>query len=279
MPKRVGVVAKTESKDALGMAKRVYRTISDRGFTPVLERQLATTTRLGTGRPLKTMSVDLMVTLGGDGTVLKAVRDMPHSKTPILAVNLGRRGYLTEVEPEEFEESLGRWINGDFQVEEQWRVSVFQSGRGIGECLNEALLLPMTPDKMLNVAVTQSGKPIIRARADGFMVATPTGSTAHSFSAGGPVLETSLNVLVITLIAPLQPVRSLVVPADKKLVVSLEKPGPTATLVNDGNPVKQIGLEQRLEMKRSVNSARFVRFGDTFLQRSLRRLSSERENV
>jgi NAD+ kinase len=279
MPKRVGVLAKTESKDALGMAKRVNRTLSDRGLIPVLERQLAISARLGNGRTLKTMNVDLMVTLGGDGTVLKAVREMPESKTPILAVNLGRRGYLTEIEPEEFEKSLDRWLKGDFQIEEQWRVSVFQNGRLLGECLNEALLLPRTPDKMLNVAVTQSGKPIIKARADGFMVATPTGSTAHSFSAGGPVLETSLNVLVITLIAPLQPVRSLVVPADKKLSVSLEKPGPTAMLVNDGNPVKQIGLGQRLEMKRSANGARFIRFGDTFLQRSLRRLSSERENV
>ncbi len=83
----------------------------------------------------------------------------------------------------------------------------------------------------------------------------------------------------MTLIAPLQPVRSLVIPAERKLTVRLEEPGPTATLVNDGNPVKQIGLGQSLEMRRSMNSAYFVRFGDTFLQRSLRRLASERENV
>jgi NAD+ kinase len=278
MPKRVGIVAKTESKEAVGMAKRVYRTVLDRGLIPVLEKQLSLTSRLGPSRPLKALNVDLMVTLGGDGTVLKTVRDMPQSKTPILAVNLGRRGYLTEIEPEDFEKSLDRWMKADFQIEEQWRVSVSQNGRQIGDCLNEALLLPTTPDKMLNVAARQDGKRIIKARADGFIVATPTGSTAHSFSAGGPVLETSLNVLVITLIAPLQPVRSVVVPADKKLSVTLEKPGPTATLVNDGNPVKQIGLGHVLELKRSAHSAHFVRFDDTFLQRSLRRLATEREN-
>ena len=279
MPRRVGILAKTESKDALGMTKKVYRAISRRGLTPILEKQVAVKSRLGTGRSLISMNVDLMVTLGGDGTVLRAVRDMPQSKTPILAVNLGRRGYLTEIDPEQFDESLDRWVKGEFQIEDQWRVSVFQNGRLLADCLNEALLLPTIPDKMLNFDTTQNGKRVIKARADGLIVATPTGSTAHSFSAGGPVLETSLNVLVITLIAPLQPVRSLVVPADKKLVVRLEKPGPTATLVNDGDPVKQIGLGQTVEMKKSANSVRFVRFGDTFLQRSLRRLASERENV
>ena len=261
------------------MAKRLHQTIISRGMTPVVEHQLATAAKLGTGSLLKRMTVDLMVTLGGDGTVLKAVREMPRSKTPILAVNLGRSGYLTEVEPEQVEESFDRWIHGDFQLEEQWRVSVSLDSRWIGDCLNEALLLSTTLDKMLNIAATQNGKRIIQARTDGFMVATPTGSTAHSFSAGGPVLETSLNVLVMTLIAPLQPVKSLVVPADKKLTVRLEKPGPAATLVNDGNPVQQIRVGRTLELKRSKNSAYFVRFGDTFLQRSLRRLASERENV
>ncbi len=278
MPKQIGVVAKTESKEALDMARKVYRRILDKAHTPILEQGLSRKFRLGNGRPLKTMSVDLMITLGGDGTVLKTVREMPSSKTPILAINLGRRGYLTEIEPDRFDESFGRWLSGDFQIEEQWRVAVSLNGHRIGDCLNEALLLPRTPDKMLNIEAIQHGRRIIKARADGFMVATPTGSTAHSFSAGGPVLETSLNVLVMTMIAPLQPVKSLVVPTDGKLTVRLEKPGPAARLVNDGNPVKQIGLGQALEFKKSVNSARFVRFGDTFLQRSLRRLASEREN-
>jgi len=279
MPLRVGVVAKNESREAMELAKKVHQIVSQLGLTPILEQQLWLASKLGQGKSLKKMNVDLMVTLGGDGTVLKAVREMPDSKTPILAVNLGRSGYLTEIEPEHFEESLSRYLDGDFQVEEQWRVSVSLNNHWIGDCLNEALLLPTTVDKMLNVAVSQNGRRIIQARADGFIVATPTGSTAHSFSAGGPVLETSLDVLVITLIAPLQPVRSLVVPAGKRLAVRLQKPGPTATLVNDGNPVRQIGLGQTLEMKRSADSAHFIRFGDTFLQRSLRRLASERENV
>ena len=281
MGKKIGVIAKTPSKDAIVVAKRVYRLLVDRSLTPVLEQNLAKSLRLQGGRSVKAMNVDLMITLGGDGTVLKTVREMPDNKTPILAVNLGRRGYLTEVEPDldKFEESFDKWLKGDFQIEEHWRVSVSQNGRHLADCLNEALLLPGTLDKMVNVSVDQNGHRVIKARADGFMVATPTGSTAHSFSAGGPVLETSLDVLVLTMIAPLQPVRSLVVPANKKLTVTLEEPGPTAMLIIDGTPIKPIGLKQSIELRKSARNTRFVRFGDTFLQRGLVRLSSERENA
>jgi len=279
MTKLVGILAKTQSKEALATARRAYRVITDSGMTPVPESELSRTAKLPGGRPLNRMKVDLLITLGGDGTVLKAIQEMPNPQTPILAVNLGRRGYLTEIEPEDLEKSFTRWLKQDFQMEAQWCVSVSQNNRLIGNCLNEALLLPTVPDKMLNFDVSQSGRRIIKARADGFMVASPTGSTAHSFSAGGPVLETSLDVFALTLIAPLQPVKSIVVPADKKLRVSLEDPGPTANLVMDGNPVKEIRHGQPLEMRKSSVSARFVRFGDTFLQRGLRRLASERENV
>ncbi len=278
MTGRVGVLAKTESKDVIETARRLINSVTKNGLTLVPEMGLAKILKLEGGKSLKQMRVDLFVTLGGDGTVLKALREMPEPMTPILAVNLGRRGYLTEVEPLELERSFQRWLKGDFQIERQWRVSVFYKNRLVGDCLNEALLLPTTPEKMLNLDVSQSGRRIIKARSNGFIVATPTGSTAHSFSAGGPVLETSLNVFSLALIAPLQPVKSLVVPADKKLRVRVEEPGPTATLVTDGKPDRQIPLRQSLEFKKSQNSAHFVRFGDTFLQRSLRRLASEREN-
>lgn len=279
MNKLVGILAKTQSDEALATARETYRVITGSGLTAVPEAELSRAAKLPGGRALNRMKVDLLITLGGDGTVLKAIRDLRNPQTPILAINLGRRGYLTEIEPEDFEKSFSRWLKQDFQIEAQWCVSVSQKDHRIGNCLNEVLLLPTVPDKMLSVDVSQGGRRILKARADGFMVASPTGSTAHSFSAGGPVLETSLDVFALTLIAPLQPVRSLVVPATKKLRVNLEEPGPTATLVMDGNPVREIRHKQPLEMSKSSVSARFVRFGDTFLQRSLRRLASERENV
>jgi NAD+ kinase len=224
------------------------------------------------------MEIELLVTLGGDGTVLKAAKEMLKPKTPILAVNMGRRGYLTEVEPSEFEAAFTKWEKGDYELEQQWKLSVLHQNRLLGDALNEALLLPTIPAKMLNLNLTIRGKRVFQARADGIIVSTPTGSTAHSFSAGGPVLETSMDSLSLTLIAPLQPVKSIVLPVKVGVQLRVVEPGPSANLVIDGRLEREIRIGQSLSFRKSGNSTFFVRFGDSFLQRSLRRLSSEREN-
>jgi NAD+ kinase len=203
---------------------------------------------------------------------------MVKPKTPILAVNMGRRGYLTEVEPSEFETAFTKWEKGNYELEEQWKLSVLHKNQVVGEALNEALLLPTIPAKMLNLNLALRGKQVFQARADGIIVSTPTGSTAHSFSAGGPVLETSMDTVSLTLIAPLQPVKSIVVPVKSSVQLRVAEPGPSANLVIDGRLEREIRIGQSLSFRKSVNSTFFVRFGDSFLQRSLRRLSSEREN-
>src|SRR5215467_11050597 len=104
MGRKIGVIAKTPSNEALAVARKVHRLLVDNNLTPVLDQYIARSLKLGGGRSIKAMNVDMIITLGGDGTVLKVVREMPDNKTPILAVNLGRRGYLTEVEPDAFEE-------------------------------------------------------------------------------------------------------------------------------------------------------------------------------
>src|SRR6266704_1138994 len=219
MPKVVGILAKKGSKEILTEARKIHKIIEQHGFRSVPDEEIGRSAKIPGSKPLRRMDIELLVTLGGDGTVLKAAKEMLKPKTPILAVNMGRRGYLTEVEP-----------------------SVFQ------------------------------------ARADGIIVSTPTGSTAHSFSAGGPVLETSMDSVSLTLIAPLQPVKSIVVPVRAGVQLRVAEPGPSANLVVDGRLEQEIGIGQSLSFRKSVNSTFFVRFGDSFLQRSLRRLSSEREN-
>lgn len=278
MRKAIGILAKKGPRDILTQARKIHQIIQQRGFKSIPDEDLARSARLSAGKPLKQMDVELLITLGGDGTVLKAAKELRKSKTPIFAVNMGRRGYLTEVEPSEFEEKFTRWQKGDYQLEEQWKLSVFHQNRLVGEALNEALLLPTVPAKMLNLNLSLRGKRAFQARADGIIVSTPTGSTAHSFSAGGPVLETSMDSVSVTLMAPLQPVKSIVVPVKASPQLRVSEPGPNANLVIDGRLEKEIKIGQSLSFKRSSKSTFFVRFGDTFLQRSLRRLSSEREN-
>ena len=278
MPKVVGILAKKGSKEILTEARKIHKIIEQHGFRFVPDEDLGRSAKIPGGKPLRRMEIELLVTLGGDGTVLKAAKEMSRPKTPILAVNMGRRGYLTEVEPSEFEAAFEKWEKGDYELEEQWKLSVLRQNRFLGEALNEALLLPTIPAKMLNLNLTLRGKRVFQARADGIIVSTPTGSTAHSFSAGGPVLETSMDSLSLTLIAPLQPVKSIVVPVKAGVQLSVVEPGPSANLVIDGRLEREIRIGQSLSFRKSGNSTFFVRFGDSFVQRSLRRLSSEREN-
>src|SRR5216684_5387085 len=278
MPKAVGILAKKGSREILAEARRIHKVIEEHGFRSFPDEDLGRSAKIFGGKPLRRMDVALLVTLGGDGTVLKAAKEMLKPKTAILAVNMGRRGYLTEVEPSEFEAAFIKWEKGGYELEEQWKLSVLHANRLIGEALNEALLLPTIPAKMLNLNLTLRGKRVFQARADGIIVSTPTGSTAHSFSAGGPVLETSMDSVSLTLIAPLQPVKSIVIPVKVGVQLRVAEPGPSANLVIDGRFEREIKIGQSLSFRKSGNSTFFVRFGDSFLQRSLRRLSSEREN-
>jgi len=278
MPKAVGILAKRGSREILTEARRIHKIIQQHGFRAVPDEDLGRLANIPGGKPLRRMEIELLVTLGGDGTVLKAAKEMSKPKTPILAVNMGRRGYLTEVELPEVETAFTKWEKGNYLLEEQWKLSVLHRNQVVGEALNEALLLPTIPAKMLNFTLALGGKQVFQARADGIIVSTPTGSTAHSFSAGGPVLETSMDSVSLTLIAPLQPVKSLVVPVKAGVQLRVAEPGPNANLVIDGRLERETRVGQSLSFRKSVNSTFFVRFGDSFLQRSLRRLSSEREN-
>jgi NAD+ kinase len=278
LSKVVGILAKKGSKEILTEARKIHKIIEQHGFRSVPDEEIGRSAKIPGGKPLRRMEVELLVTLGGDGTVLKAAKEMLKPKTPILAVNMGRRGYLTEVEPSEFEAAFTKWEKGDYELEQQWKLSVLHQNQLLGDALNEALLLPTIPAKMLNLNLTLRGKRVFQARADGIIVSTPTGSTAHSFSAGGPVLETSMDNLSLTLVAPLQPVKSIVLPVKAGVQLRVVEPGPSANLVIDGRLEREIKIGQSLSFRKSGNSTFFVRFGDSFLQRSLRRLSSEREN-
>src|SRR2546427_10175993 len=110
MTKLVGILAKTQSKEALATARRTYRVITDSGMTPVPEAELSRTAKLPGRRPLNRMKVDLLITLGGDDTGLNAIQEMPNPQTPILAVNLARGGHLTEIEQEDIQIGFPRWL-------------------------------------------------------------------------------------------------------------------------------------------------------------------------
>jgi NAD+ kinase len=182
---------------------------------------------------------DLVCVLGGDGTFLRAAIAIGDSGVPTLGVNLGRVGFLAKVETQDLERALEQVSSGDFEISERLRLSAhLQRTDGSSEihpCLNDVVLARGGRVRMLQVEVEVSGTHLATYVADGVVVATPTGSTAYSFSAGGSVLDPRLRDVIITPVAAyLSPLHSVVAGEDQVIRLTLRHAIDGAVLSFDG---------------------------------------------
>lgn len=182
--------------------------------------------------------LDLLVTLGGDGTVLRAARLAASHGTPILAVNMGRLGFLAEAEPEEASKALSAVLEGHHWIDERnmLRATVEREGQKMGsyEALNDMVIARGVVARALHLTTSIDGQELTTYIADGVIVATATGSTAYSLAAGGPILDPTLRDILVTPIAPhLSITHSLVLPPQARVTVKIESDQP-AILTVDG---------------------------------------------
>ncbi len=269
--KSIGIVPRLDNDDALKLAIKICQYLKSRKIDAFPEIEFAKNNRIRQGVSLSQMEVDLIITIGGDGTVLKTSMAIPKPETPILAINMGRRGYLTEVEPDQALIALKECLQGKYYLEKHSKLSVYFKDKHIAEGVNEALLIPATSWKMQNFLLKQNKHKLIEQRADGLIIATPTGSTAHSFSAGGPILETSLDAFVVVFISPADYMRSLVLSSTEDLIIKLTDTNMGALLTVDGRYTKELAPEESIIISKSKNNAVFVRLNSSFLSRSLTR--------
>lgn len=174
--------------------------------------------------------VDLVVSVGGDGTMLHAVQLVYPRPVPVVGVNAGQLGYLTSIEPADLEASLTRLLAGEFSVSERMvlQVDVRSDGAAAGRwfALNEAVLEKVRAGHLVRLEVCVNGSPFTTYAADGVIVATPTGSTAYSFSARGPIASPALQCMLLTPVSPHMLFdRTLLLAADEQLdlVVSADR--------------------------------------------------------
>lgn len=212
-----------------------------------------------------TEGLDLAVSLGGDGTMLRTVDLVADDDVPVLGVNLGHLGYLTEVEPGHLAEALGRFFAGDHTVERRMRmaVDVCSAGVGSGErpALNEAVLGKTPSGQMVRVLVTIDGEPFTTYAADGLIIATPTGSTAYAWSAGGPLVDPSHEALLLTPVAAHMLFdRSLVLPPASSVRLEIVDSRP-ADLSVDGRSLGTLGEGDSIVCTSASNPARLITFG------------------
>jgi NAD+ kinase len=196
---------------------------------------------------------DLVCVLGGDGTLLRTARAIGGSGVPALAVNLGRVGFLAKVEPDGLEGALDQFRAGDYQVEERFRISArlvrADSTNEVHACLNEVVVARGARVRMIQLEVEVSGSHLATYVADGVVVATPTGSTAYSFSAGGSILDPRLRNMIITPVAAyLSPLHSVVAGERHVVHITLRQAWDGALLSIDGQLDVPLHTGDRVEV-------------------------------
>jgi NAD+ kinase len=214
--------------------------------------------------------VDLAVSLGGDGTMLRTVAATASRGIPVLGVNLGRLGYLSEVDPPALESALERFIAGDYLIEERMTLEVrverspesALAGDGASYLvLNEAVVEKTVPGHTIRVAAAIAGKPLVIYAADGLLVATPTGSTAYNLSVRGPIVSPQLRAIVLTPVSPHMLFdRSLVLAPEEWLRLELAPPR-AALVVLDGRRIGTLEPGDAMVCRPGQTHARLVTFG------------------
>ena len=268
----VVIVAHHERGDAGKFAASAATWLEERGhqaWMPPGDAEALGLPFLSSDRPAS--DADLVLSLGGDGTMLRAVRLLDGAPVPLLGVNLGWLGYLTEVESDGLTDALERCLHGhegtDWHLDERLMLDVTATGSngeraGTWRALNEAVVEKCESGHTVRLLVRIDGEPFTSYAADGMIVSTPTGSTAYSLSARGPIVSPRHRALLLTPVAPHMLFdRSLVL--DPTEVVELEVIGHReAELAVDGNHVAKLPEGAVVTCVPSPCTARFIRFGE-----------------
>lgn len=278
MARVVAVVSRTDREEALKLAADVISLLDSRGISILLEPKLAAYAhREECARPLREMRTDLIVTVGGDGTILRTCLYLPKPEPPILAIDMGVRGFLTEVPPEEALNAIKNYLDGKYRLEHYGKIASFIGQERLPDALNEIFVTSRSLAKLIRLRVWKDDVSVADCRADGTVVASQVGSTGYSLSGGGPILDPELDAFVLTPICPLTFLRPIVFSAKSTLRIELVRPE-RAIVVIDGHHQAELRRENPyITIRKSEYESTFVRFRTDFYNRLKARLLFSRE--
>ncbi|MHB1293710.1 MAG: NAD(+)/NADH kinase [Anaerolineae bacterium] len=270
---RVGVLYYPHRSASLELAHRVEGLLKGHGLSPWLGA-VEDESGLRQAAP----EIDLLVTLGGDGMIVHAVRSVAIYGVAILGVNLGRLGFLAEVEPADVERAIHALVAGEYTIENRMMVhaDLLRKDEVIlsTDVINDVFMGRGAISRAVRVSVEVDGHYVMTQTADGMIVATPTGSTGYCLSSGGPIVAPDLASMTLTPVAPhLAVAHAIVVPSHRCLRLRLVK-GQGAVFTADGQLDMPLEVDDVVCCQASQNVARFVRFGGDgyFYETVLRRL-------
>jgi len=243
---KIGIVSRTDKKEALELTKKIIELLNN--YDVFIDESMKEYFEM------KTIErVDFIVTIGGDGTILRTVEK--YKDTPLLPVNMGTHGYLTEITPKDYQKIPG--ILEKHRIEERSKLVVMKDGKILGEVLNEVIMRAKEPTKVANFLLKYDNKEET-ILGDGVIVATPTGSTAYSLSAGGPIVHIKTKAIVITPLASLNR-KNLPTVIPDNFELKIKNLGRDSYLVLDGVNFGVLKLDEEIYIKKSENKAKFMR--------------------
>ncbi|MFC1802785.1 NAD(+)/NADH kinase [Thermoproteota archaeon] len=260
---RAGIVSRPDLKAALDLTHRIIDYLQSQEVETIVETDTAIALELNNHNTnLEDLDGDFVITVGGDGTILRAAMEMKSPNTPLFGVNMGRRGFLSEVSPEDIEDAIQQILNGNYNIEENIKIKSWGIGMNqiFPDALNEVLIASNLPSKMLLLRLSVDNELITDIQADGVIISSPAGSTAYNMSAGGSIISPDMNALSLTVVCPYSYFRSLIIPATSVVKVELLKPQTDARAIIDGRSYIDLKPRSIVEATVSENTTRFIRF-------------------
>ena len=271
--KSVGLVSRLDLKEALELSSKIADYIKERGLEVLVQQELAEKIGFkGKFLPIEELNVDLVIVVGGDGTILRTCLSLPKPEPPLLTVNMGERGFLAEVKPKEVFQALDKCLKGEFILEKHTKLAAYINDKQIPDALNEVFITTGTPVKLMYARIWKDGNYVGECQADGVIVASQVGSTGYSLSAGGPVLDNEMEAFVVTPVCPLIPFHPIVFPKNSTITIDVRRPRKISVIV-DGHYQEVVESDNpKISIKISNNQTRFIRFKEDFYQRLRSRL-------
>ncbi|MEY2409778.1 MAG: kinase [Verrucomicrobiota bacterium] len=285
---RIGLVANSDKPSSRGLVRKAVALIRAAGRQVFAD---AATARLGglpdapfTNAAALTREVDLLMVFGGDGTMLRVARETAGSRTPIVGINAGSLGFLTDVQAHQLPLALRQILAGQTVLESRPLIEARGrvDGRNITEtALNDFVISRGAAPRLIELAVTVDAEPLTRYRCDGLIVCTPTGSTAYSLSAGGAVVSPNAEVLTLTPICPhTLSNRSLIVSLDATIRVKVLSERVETILTADGQKMIPLATGDEILIRRSRQNVRLLHLaGSTFFETLRRKLNWRGSNL
>jgi len=259
-----GLVCKYNNKKSISMGKEVYEFLSENGEVFAEEGFAKEAKIKGFSLEEINKKTGIVVSVGGDGTIIRSLKIV---EKPIFAINSGGMGFLAEVESKYAISGLKQIIDGKYNVEERSKLKIMLDGERLPDAANEITIQSDKIAKIMYLQLFVDNELLETLGADGVIIATPTGSTSYALSVGGPLMDPSVNAMIIAPLAPFRlSARPWIIPLNKKINIKLLPKSKESKLVIDGYYAENVTTESMITVTGSEKKSRFVRFGESFYQ-------------